>query len=412
MTPAASRPPDSPAMPRHALASPCHVRSWYPDRDGEGLLAALGAGLALADRVERGDTEAPVTAGGLRPPVAQPDALAGELEPLPQPLRVEQAKAEQRSRPTLQAAGGPSLATPVQAGGGGNGGRMRTPRHARPLGLRSLRPRGARLPGRLADSWHPHRRRDPDRTAGMQRGHCCFALTPRLQSVDAGNPHQIQFRRAAHRRTGRPMGRRGGPVAPPHAMPGGPRTGGRAGSVGLGAEPARGDSMRGAGAAATRECRCNHPHPLAGSPPPDPTVRARSSPARATATTIRKRGLRHVRDDGLRDCGALLPRAARANVLDGATSQHGNERVTMEHPTPMRERASGRPRSAARLAICCALLAGPRLPTPACRPPTPRAYRASGSPRRTLARIPGPTSWCSSPTTWAGGRLVSTAAPT
>ena len=39
-------------------------------------LAALGAGLALADRVERGNTEAPVTAGALGPPVAQPDALA------------------------------------------------------------------------------------------------------------------------------------------------------------------------------------------------------------------------------------------------------------------------------------------------------------------------------------------------
>ena len=55
-----------------------------------GTLAVIGAGLALADRVERGNTEAPVTAGALGPPVAQPDALARELEPLAQPLRSDQ----------------------------------------------------------------------------------------------------------------------------------------------------------------------------------------------------------------------------------------------------------------------------------------------------------------------------------
>ena len=49
-------------------------------------LAALGAGLALADRVEGGNSEAPVTAGALGPPVAQPDALPGESEALAQLL--------------------------------------------------------------------------------------------------------------------------------------------------------------------------------------------------------------------------------------------------------------------------------------------------------------------------------------
>ena len=34
MSPAASRPPDSPCHASPCLASPCHVRSWYPDRDG------------------------------------------------------------------------------------------------------------------------------------------------------------------------------------------------------------------------------------------------------------------------------------------------------------------------------------------------------------------------------------------
>ena len=88
-------------LPCHAspcLASPCHVRSWYPDRDGEKTLAVPGAVLPLADRVERGHTEAPVAAGALGPPVAQPDALAGELEPLPQPLRSDQVLRREQAR--------------------------------------------------------------------------------------------------------------------------------------------------------------------------------------------------------------------------------------------------------------------------------------------------------------------------
>ena len=55
-------------MPRHAMC--VHgTRIAKP----EETLSALGAGLALADRVERGNTEAPVTAGALGPRVAQPD---------------------------------------------------------------------------------------------------------------------------------------------------------------------------------------------------------------------------------------------------------------------------------------------------------------------------------------------------
>ena len=59
----------------------------------------------------------------------------------------------------LQAAAGPFLASAVQAGGGGNGGRMRTARRARPLDFGRYAPYaqgahdrrdGLRIPGILA----------------------------------------------------------------------------------------------------------------------------------------------------------------------------------------------------------------------------------------------------------------------
>ena len=111
---------------------------------------------------------------------------------------------------------------------GGNGGRMRTARRP-PLGLRSLRslrPRGARSPRRLADSRHRRRRSDRDRTPGMERGHFCFALTGLARRVsrseqlrqvlisDWPQRHLGDFRRVK-RVQGHALGRQGSVGADP-----------------------------------------------------------------------------------------------------------------------------------------------------------------------------------------------------
>ena len=192
---------------------------------------------------------------------------------------------------------------------------MRTPRHARPWASLPT-PKGRTIAGTacglLASSPAPGSGQD-SRNA---KGTFLLCVDTRLQSVDAGNPHQIQSRGVAHRHTGRPMGRRGGPVAPPHAMPG---VHGRAGGGLRRAWRGTGARRQYARSGGSGDARVSlqPPTPTRWLTTPRPDVRARSSPARATATTIRKRGLRHVRDDGLRDCGALLPRAARANVWMG-----------------------------------------------------------------------------------------------
>ena len=139
------------ALPR--LAMPC---AFMVPGSRRGTLAALGAGLALADRVERGNTEAPVTAGALGPPVAQPDALA------------------RRTRATRAAAPGRS----------------------------GLPPRTGALPVPTAFQ------------SARECAVCGCAAPPPARCTDTACPTHRAYRRSVRRRSGRSCRRRPGRCAP------------------------------------------------------------------------------------------------------------------------------------------------------------------------------------------------------